>query len=269
MAAGSPQFDYLDGQLRPTHPALFAHFAAESAAAVDACRPTLDIPYGPHPRQTFDLFRAEGQARATIAYFHGGYWQSRDKADFRFLAPPLVADGFDVALVNYPLCPEVSVAGIVEAAGAVMGRLAGPVVLVGHSAGGQIVVELGMAARERGWDVAGLLAISGVFDLVPLVGTTLNAKLGLDEVSAHAASPIHRVAPGAPPAIFAVGGDETDAFQQQARCMSEAWARGCNEGSEIVVPDADHFSILTTLCDAKSPLRAALRGVARGELKVW
>jgi arylformamidase len=220
---GSAQFDYLDGQLRASHSALFARFAEASVAAAAACAPELDIAYGPHPRQRFDLFRAEGARRATVAYFHGGYWQSRDKADFRFIAPPLVADGFDVALVNYPLCPEVSVAGIAEAAEAVMAILAGPVLLVGHSAGGQIVVELAMMARERGWDVAGVLAISGVFDLAPLVETTLNARLGLDEAAARAVSPLHRVMAGLPPAIFAVGGDETKAFLGQTRHMAEAW----------------------------------------------
>lgn len=263
MTGGSAQFDYLDGQLRESHPALFARFAEANAAAVAGCAPELDIPYGPHPRQRFDLFRAEGERRATVAYFHGGYWQSRDKADFRFIAPPLMADGFDVALVNYPLCPETSVAGIVAAARAVMTALVGPVVLVGHSAGGQIVVELAMAARERGWDVAGVLAISGVFDLAPLVGTTLNERLGLDEVSAGTASPVRRVVPGLPPAVFAVGGGETPAFLDQTERMAEAWESAGNDAVQRIVPGADHFSVLEDFCGG-GVLRDAVRGLAGG-----
>lgn len=257
-ATGSAQFDYLDGQLRATHPALFERFAAESSAAVEACAPSLDLPYGPHPRQRFDLFRAEGTRRATVAYFHGGYWQSRDKADFRFLAPPLMADGFDVALANYPLCPEASVAEIVEAAKALPGALEGPLVLMGHSAGGQIAVELAMVARERRWDVAGVLAISGVFDLVPLVGTTLNARLALDEASAAAASPLQRIGPDLPPAVFAVGGDETASFLGQTRRMARAWEAAGNPAWQLTAPGADHFSVLECL-SGESGLRAALR----------
>lgn len=264
MSPDSAQFDYLDGQLRASHPALFERFAAMSAAAVEACSPERDVPYGPHPRQRFDLFRAEGERRATIAYFHGGYWQSRDKADFAFIAPPLVADGFDVALVNYPLCPEASVAGVVEAAMALPGVLEGPLVLVGHSAGGQIVVELALAARERGWDVAGLLAISGVFDLEPLTGTTLNARLGLDAATARAASPIRRGVPGLPRAVFAVGGGETQAFRQQTQRMCEEWADAGNRSDALTVPGADHFSILESLCGS-GVLRGATAELAKGE----
>lgn len=247
MSSGSAQFDYLDGQLRASHPALFARIAEASAAAVAACSPELDLAYGPHPRQRYDRFRAEGERRATIVYVHGGYWQSRDKADFRFIAPPLVADGFDVVLANYPLCPEVSVAEIVAAAMALPDALSGPLVLVGHSAGGQIVVELAMAARERGWDVRGVVAISGVFDLVPLVGTTLNVRLGLDEAAARAASPVNRVIGSSPPAVFAVGGGETPAFLAQNRAMAAAWRVAGNEARELVVPGADHFSVLEGL----------------------
>ncbi|MES2443713.1 MAG: alpha/beta hydrolase [Pseudomonadota bacterium] len=259
MGAGSPQFDYLDGQLRASHAALFARFAAASVRAAAECAAALDIRYGPHPRQIYDLFRAAAPARATVAYFHGGYWQSRDKADFRFFAPPLVAEGFDVALVNYPLCPDASVAEIVAAARAVMPLLAGPVILVGHSAGGQIVAELGIAARDAGWDVAGVVAISGVFDLVPLVGTSLNAKLGLDEAAARVASPVYRVAASAPPAVFAVGGDETDAFGEQTRRMAEAWSDAGNAAGRVVIAGSDHFSILDGLCEPDGPLRTAIR----------
>lgn len=258
--AGSPQLDYLDGQLRAGHEALFERFAAASAAAGEGEA----FSYGPHPRQAFELFRAEKPARATIAYFHGGYWQSRDKADFRFVAPPLVADGFDVALVNYPLCPEASLADIAAATPGVMARLAGPVILVGHSAGAQIAVELGMAARGGGWDVAGILAISGVFDLAPLIETTLNARLGLDAAAARIASPVDRVLPGAPPAVFAVGGDETGAFRQQTRRMAEAWSAAGNRAARIVVPGADHFSILAGFGEGEGTLRAAVRGFVAG-----
>jgi arylformamidase len=249
---GTPQFEYVDGQLRDSHAALFARFAAESAAAVAQCAPELDIPYGKHPRQTYDMFRAQGTSRGILAYFHGGYWQSRDKADFRFVAPGLVADGFDVALFNYPLCPHVSVADIVEScalAGQVLtwSALDKKIVLAGHSAGAQIAVELGMQARGREWSVAGVIALSGLYDLAPLIETTLNAKLGLDAASAGAASPLYHVRPYSPPTLFAVGQMETDAFRQQTRQMNDAWYAKGNRGMQMEVTGADHFSILDEL----------------------
>lgn len=252
----SAQHDYLDGQLRDTHPALFECYAAASAAVTGG---EIETPYGPHPRQTFDLFRASGTARGRIVYFHGGYWQSRGKGDFHFIVPGLLADGFDVALVNYPLCPEVSVAAITDSALAAMAKLASDqsTVLVGHSAGGQIVAEIALTRRCK---LAGIVAISGVFDLEPLIETTLNDRLQLDAASARAVSPLHRVTANLPSAVFAVGGDETPAFQNQNRAMAEAWQAAGNDARQLSVTGADHFSILESLGDSAAPLGAAVRG---------
>ena len=262
----SNQFEYIDGQLRPAHAALFAHIAAENDRAVKEGQPELDIAYGRHPRQKLDLFRTPRRRHATVGYFHAGYWQSRDKSGFRFLAPPLMADGFDVAIINYPLSPDMGVHDIVAAASVSLAALAAltenaPLILVGHSAGAQIAVELGMYARTVDCMVTGIMAISGVFDLAPLIGTSVNEKLALDAVAARAASPLHRVVSGAPPAIFAVGALETRAFRDQTARMSEAWAGAGNASAHVTVPDADHFSILNELSRENGILSAAIRGL--------
>ena len=257
------QFEYIDGQLRPEQAQLFEHFAAENDRAVSAGQPVLDIAYGPHPRQTLDLFRTSQPRRGAVAYFHAGYWQSRDKSGFRFLAPPLTADGFDVAIINYPLSPETGVMEIVAAAGAALPALAAltggaPLILAGHSAGAQMAIELAMSAQTAAGPITGIVAISGVFDLAPLLDTTINAKLALDPAAARAASPLHRIVPGAPRALFAVGALETRAFRDQTAAMARAWAAAGNAASEVTVPEADHFSILTALCREDGLLRAAI-----------
>jgi arylformamidase len=266
------QFEYIDGQLRPSHPQLFERFAAASEKAVSVGQPALDIAYGPHPRQTLDLFCAAGQRRALVVYLHAGYWQSRDKRGFRFLAPPLAADGFDVAIVNYPLSPETGVSEIVAAAQAVLPALAAltdnaPLILVGHSAGAQIAIELAMSASASPVAIAGIVSISGVFDLEPLLDTTVNDKLGLDATAARAASPIHRVVKGAPPVLFAVGALETQAFRDQTAVMAKAWAGAGNTATERTVPDADHFSILDELCREDGVLRQAIGELDRALLR--
>ncbi len=264
MNLASPhQFEYIDGQLRPSHPALFGHFEAQNVRAVEECHPALDLGYGPDPRQILDLFRTPGRRKAVVAYFHAGYWQSRDKSGFRFLAPPLAADGFDVALINYPLSPQMSVNEIVAAASESLATIAAltdgvPLILVGHSAGAHIAVELGMCARSNS-DVAAIMSISGVFDLAPLIHTSVNDRLALDAASAEAASPLHRVISGAPPALFVVGELETQAFRYQTAQMSAAWAAAGNATRQLQVANADHFSILTELCREDGVLRAALR----------
>jgi arylformamidase len=258
------QFQYVAGQLRPTHAALLERFAADNARAEAAGAPQRDMRYGPHPRQTLDLFKTNGARRGLIAYFHAGYWQSRDKSGFSFLAPPLTQAGFDVAILNYPLAPESSVPEIVSAARGglhLLGDLAAgaPLLLAGHSAGAQIAIELAMGAADR---IAAVLAISGVYDLVPLLGTTLNDKLGLDPDTARAASPLHRVVPNGPPVLFAVGESETRAFRDQTAAMAQAWAAAGNSQSAVTVPGADHFTILTEMTRADGPMLGRIGDLA-------
>ena len=268
--SGDPTFDYLNGQMNASQPPLIAAFEREGEAAVRALAPRLDIPYGPHPRQRYDLF-ANPSSRATLLYFHAGYWQGRDKAQFRFLAPAFVAAGWNVALVNYPLCPEVSLAELTEAARAAPLALAaatnGPLVVCGHSAGAHLAVELALTDwRARGDappDIAAIVALSGVYDLQPLLATPLNDKLRLTPESARAASPLGRVDAGRPPALFAVGGLETQAFQDQTRAMAEAWAAAGNRQQVEIVAAADHFSLLRAFAD---PARRAFQDSDRSDL---
>lgn len=258
MLLHDAQFQYVEGQARPTFPALLADFDALGTTAVEAGKCMLDVRYGSGARQRFDFFPACGEPAGTLLYFHAGYWQSRDKATFRFIAPAFARRGLNVALLNYPLCPTVSLAELVAAAResvpevlahvAVSGQPARPLIVAGHSAGGHLAVELALsrwpALGARAQAVDGVIALSGVFDLEPLVGTSLNAKLGLDRTLATRHSPIHRVAAGGAPALFAVGGNETPAFLDQNRRMHDAWQAAGNEALIDVVPGADHFSVL-------------------------
>lgn len=246
------QFQYVRGQSRPGFPTLLAEYEAQSAQAIAAGSCELDLRYGPWPRQTFDFFSARGTPRATLIYFHAGYWQSRDKSTFRFIAPAFTAAGLHVALVNYPLCPEVSLPELVEAAkacvepiGAHARKSSGshnlPLILSGHSAGAHISLEIAMA-QDRG--IAGVIAMSGIYDLSPLVDTSLNDKLRLDSGSATACSPLHRVRANSAPALIVVGADETPAFLDQSQRFHAAWIQAGNRGSLHVAPDADHFVLL-------------------------
>jgi arylformamidase len=274
-SAGEATRQYMTGQLRPTHPALLSTFEQLSAEATQALAPTLDIPYGPHPRQRFDFF-AGAKSAPTIAYFHAGYWQSRDKSTFRFLAFGWVAAGFSVALVNYPLCPEVDVATLTEAVRAFplsfLDRMASlgrsqALIAAGHSAGAHLAVELALtdwtAQGHAESPIRAVIGLSGVYDLAPLVETPLNAKLNLNQDSARAASPVGRVHPNMPPALFAVGGAETSAFLQQNEDMASAWSAAGNAANALVVDGADHFSLLSEFTIAGSPLSEATLAIAR------
>jgi len=258
------EFQYLTGQARPGFPALFEEFERRSADAVRGGACELDLRYGTAERCTFDFFDAGPAARGVLIYLHAGYWQWRDKAGFRFIAPALVRRGLHVAMVNYPLCPTVSLADLTEAVRtavpAVLGRVdaALPLVAMGHSAGGHLAMEMALTDwTTRGLPmatVAGVIALSGLYDLAPLVQTSLNENLRLDAQSAAAASPLYRAAPGGPPPLLAAGADETPAMREQSRRMHEVWLAMGNPSVLHYESGADHFSLLQRLVAPRSAL---------------
>src|SRR5436190_16266413 len=97
----------------PEHPYWLARFATQSRSAVLSLSPR-EIRYGSGPKETLDLFVPAASARGTLLFIHGGYWRALDKADHSFVAPPFVAAGIAVPVINYDLCPEVTIPTIVE-----------------------------------------------------------------------------------------------------------------------------------------------------------
>lgn len=256
MTATDYQFEYVEGQGRPTYPALLETFAQRGAQMAHSAGAQLDLPYGPHERQRLDLFPSPAaQPQGVLLYLHAGYWQSRDKSLFRWLAGFLNARGLHVVFANYPLCPEVSLRELVDAVAPAVAATHGlrpewaalPLVLAGHSAGGHLACELGLrygARTERLGRVEGVWAMSGIYELPALCSTTLNHKLQLDEAQALAMSPVTRALPLDLPATWVVGAEETPEFLRQNRQMHQAWLAQGNWSRCVEVAGADHFSLL-------------------------
>lgn len=251
----------------------FARWAADSRAARERYRPALDLRYGPGPKETLDLYLPGGPARGTLVFIHGGYWRALDKADHGFVAAPFVEAGHAVAVVNYDLCPDVTIAAIVEAMrralawllreGARHGADPAHVVVAGHSAGGHLAAELvATPAAAFGLDrhpVAGAVSLSGVHDLRPLVLFAFNADFRLDEAEATRLSPVFRKPATPAPVLVAVGGDETSEFLRQAQLLWDAWpaCRPRGAAGPLVVPGAHHFSVVHGYADAGSAITRA------------
>lgn len=265
----SAEYQYVTGQIRASFPALLADFESASQAAQALEGWQWDIQYGEHPRETFDFRPASGAPRATLIYLHAGYWQSRDKSQFSFLAPGLNEAGFNVALANYPLCPDVSLQDIILSVCRIPRSVRSlsskshtrcPLIVAGHSAGGHLAVEIACRPDIAG-GVDGVLAISGIYDLRDLIDTTLNRNLRLDKETARAASPVRRLPSQLPPAAFVVGGDETRAFHEQNQAMAAAWGAVGPSRHEVSAGD-NHFMVLTSLCHSNGLLRTMLGELA-------
>lgn len=242
-----------------SYPARWAAAAADFRAGA---RAELDLPYGGHPRQRFDLFHPEGEARGLAVFIHGGYWLKFDKSLWSHLAAGPLARGWAVAMPSYRLAPEVRIAEITQdvrdALVAIAGRVAGPIALTGHSAGGHLTarmlcpdVELPEAVAAR---LARALPISPVTDLRPLLKTAMNDDFRMDEAAAAAESPALCPAPRSVPVKVWVGGAERPVFLDQARWLAEAWP-----GTGLhIAPGLNHFTVIEGLAAPDSPLTCDL-----------
>jgi arylformamidase len=252
----------------PDHPQWFARWAADSEAARARLEGRLNLRYGSGPRQTVDLFPAT-QPRGALLFIHGGYWRALDKSDHAFVAPPLVAQGIGVAVINYDLCPDVSIARIVDECregvawlrreGTRYGVPAERLVVSGHSAGGHLaamLVATDWSALGSPSGLAGAVAISGVFDLEPLVQVSFNADLKLDRARARAVSPIHLRPRSSVPMLVAAGAEETSEFIRQSWLLWERWPECHSPGRRgpLFVPERHHFSVVSDLGDAATEL---------------
>ncbi len=133
-------------------------------------------------------------------FIHGGYWRSRDPSSYSHMAASLNTRGVDVAIAGYDLCPQVTVAAIIDQMRAaclfMWNKRKQRMMVYGHSAGGHlaacmVATDWSKFAPDAPADlVPSGYAISGVYDLSPLVPLSLNADLRLDMAEATRVSPL-------------------------------------------------------------------------------
>lgn len=245
-----------------------AEAAAFRARAVEAGRARLDIPYGTHSRERLDLFLPQGMAQGMVVFVHGGYWRAFGKSDWSHLAAGALARGWAVAMPGYTLCPHIRVAGITREIGtaitAAARQLGGPIRLAGHSAGGHLVTRMQCqdaplpdAVADR---LAGVISISGVHDLRPLLHTAINDDLRLDIAEAAAESPA-LLRPREDVALTCwVGAAERPEFRRQNALLANIWT-GCGVATRAVEePGRHHFNVIEGLTAPNSPLMEAVLG---------
>ena len=224
------------------------------AATAFRLRGRLDLPYGPAPRNRYDLFMPKGAApQGLFVFVHGGYWLESDRSDWSHLAAGAVARGWACAMPSYTLAPTARIPQMtseIDAAICHAARdIAGPIVVAGHSAGGHLAARMGNPDRSTMVKsrVKRVIPISPLADLAPLMQTKMNDDLHLDAKECAAESPARH--PLTIPAHIWVGAMERPAFLWQARTLSESWS-----APWTVAPNKHHFNVIDDLCDPNSTL---------------
>ena len=252
--------------LRVRHPErthVYQRFAQASARLRAAWPGFAAHRYGSGERALIDFFPAQTDKPAPLLLFiHGGYWRALDRENFSFLARPWLEHGIHVAMPGYDLAPAMTVSQIVDQVRAARDWLllhadalridATRILVSGHSAGGHLGALV--LANEPHWRACGLVGLSGLYDLRPLLATSVNRDIRLDPPEAARLSPTLLAAPHAVRYLCAVGGAETMGFRQQSIDYAQVLSNQGHDARCLVVGERTHFDILDDMADRNAPL---------------
>ena len=244
-------------------------YKKKSAIARQTLDCILDIRYGSGEDETVDIFPAKEQGAPVLVYIHGGYWFSGSSKDYSFVANGFVSQGFTVAVMNYSLCPKVTISEITRQSRMLIAWLhkeaasfdADPsrIFISGHSAGGQ---QVGMLLDTEWHSAYGLpddvirggISISGLFDLHPFCYSYLQPKLLLTQEIIIQESPYLHIPDMGAPLLITYGEEETAEFHRQSTDYLQSWRNNGLYGELLIQEGKHHFSAIADLNDTNSAL---------------
>lgn len=246
-----------------------ARYTHRSTATRAVLRGALGVPYGATVEETLDIFPAAQPGAPVFVFIHGGYWRALAARDFSYVARGLHAHGITTVVIDYALCPWVTLDEIVRQSRAAVawvarhigeyGGDAARMAIGGHSAGAHLAAmclatdwagRYGLPAQPLR---AALLA-SGLYDLAALRYSYLQPALQIDDGVAARLSPLHHVHPNAARTWITWGERESSEFRRQSETFHAAWQQAGNAALCRALPQADHFSVIHGLEDPDSDL---------------
>ena len=255
--------------------AYMAAYVERATHARKHLRCVLDVPFGPTLDETLDIFPADQPGAPVFVFVHGGYWRALSSKEFSGVALGLQPLGITTVVVNYALCPKVTIDEITRQARAAVawtlcniGLHGGDpkrVAVGGHSAGGHLSAmcletrwaeDYGLAADP----LVGAVLVSGIYDIAPLRHSYLQPEILLDDGMVQRNSPLFAVRPCATKALVTYGGDESAEFARQSSAFHAAWQKAGNQSELLALPGANHFTAIDGFSDPASPLCRWLAG---------
>ena len=171
-------------------------------------------------------------------------------------------------MIDYTLAPKASLTEIVEENRQAMAWLYTQAAKFGYNpehiyvCGSSAGAHLAMMMLQTDWSnymlgyqgniIKGVCAVSGIYDLRPLISTYINAPLKMDIAEAQRNSPLMLPLPKAVPVIIAFGENETSEFKRQSKIMSEQLRTHGFTVQYKEIIGRNHFDVILGLCDQSS-----------------
>ena len=256
----------------PEYPELARVRAGQARKVRESAKSWLNLPYGSSSRETLDIYAADKAGGPVLVYIHGGYWRSGSKEDNCNFVPTFTKRGATVVLVEYDLCPSVTVSDIVRQTRSAIAwtyrniaRYGGDpakLFVAGHSAGGHLTaMALAHDWRSEGLPtdiIKGATATSGVYDLDMVMRISVQEQVRMTPDLAHENSPLHHPPRVRCPLIVAVGAAEPKGWQDISRDYFDFCKANGMSVEYLVEPDANHYTMSEHLLDDTRPLTRAM-----------
>jgi arylformamidase len=213
------------------------------------------------------LVVSAGGDAPVLVFVHGGYWQALSAEASLYLAPAALALGWSYAAVEYTLAPAADLPTMVRECTSALAAIAAalgdvPMVVAGHSAGAHLTA-MATLVREPPVPVVRTVLVSGVYDLRPLVHTTVNDPLALDLPAAEVMSPMLLPVTGHSEVTVVWGDNETDAFKAQGTTYAARLRVAGLEVAAFECAGRHHFDVVDDLVDPATELGALTVGGLR------
>jgi arylformamidase len=228
--------------------------------------------YGPGPLQLIDLFPAKAPGSPVFVFIHGGYWRALSKDYFSYIADPLLDAGAAVAMVDYDLCPAVTLDTVVEQVAQAVAWIRKEAIslngdpdrlIVGGNSAGAHLAAMMLSRNWNGEDdgafLKGAVLVTGIYDLAPIPHIQVREDVVLKSEDIERLSPLRLSPKVKVPVVVAVGGDEPALWIEQSARYHRRLAEAGLESDYMVLSGHHHFSISRAIAEPEGTLFRAMR----------
>jgi acetyl esterase/lipase len=233
-------------------------------------------------RHKLDVYLPKGEKSPPVMMFvHGGSWRSGTKDLYGALGLTFAEQGIATVVINYRLsragskvkhpdhiCDVARAFAWVKSHAKEYGWDPKRIYISGHSAGGHLAALLATdkqyleAVNCSCQDIRGVMALSGVYEITPLLVSTLKLEKTFPKDEAEgwtAMSPIHRVGKGRPPFLLAYADKDYPFLNVTAKAFGDKLKECKCDASVMKVGNRNHYTLIMRVAiSADDPLTQAM-----------